>query len=123
MAAQGIVTKRPGRPSQSPPQIATACAGRPAGAAGRLGPGSGAGAAGYQDSLIQAVAAANPNTAVVLNTGDPMLMPWASSVKSILEMSYPGEEGGRATADVLLGKADPGGKLPVTFPFLAGATT
>jgi beta-glucosidase len=71
---------------------------------------------GYQDSLIEAVAAANPNTIVVLNTGDPVLMPWASSVKSILEMWYPGQEGGKATADVLLGNADPGGKLPVTFP-------
>lgn len=71
---------------------------------------------GYQDNLIEAVAAANPNTVVVLNTGDPVLMPWASSVKSILEMWYPGEEGGKATADVLLGNADPGGKLPVTFP-------
>jgi beta-glucosidase len=71
---------------------------------------------GYQDSLIDAVAAANPNTVVVLNTGDPVLMPWASSVKSILEMWYPGQEGGPATADVLLGKADPGGKLPVSFP-------
>ena len=71
---------------------------------------------GYQNSLIQAVAAANPDTVVVLNTGDPVLMPWASSVKSILEMWYPGQEGGLATADVLLGRADPGGKLPVTFP-------
>jgi beta-glucosidase len=71
---------------------------------------------GYQDSLIEAVAAANPNTVVVLNTGDPVLMPWASAVKSILEMWYPGQEGGQATADVLLGQADPGGKLPVTFP-------
>ena len=71
---------------------------------------------GYQDALIAAVAAANPNTVVVLNTGDPVLMPWASSVKSILEMWYPGQEGGPATADVLLGKADPGGKLPVSFP-------
>jgi beta-glucosidase len=71
---------------------------------------------GYQNDLIQAVAAANPHTVVVLNTGDPVLMPWASAVKSILEMWYPGQEGGQATADVLLGQADPGGKLPVTFP-------
>jgi beta-glucosidase len=71
---------------------------------------------GYQNDLIQAVAAANPNTVVVLNTGDPVLMPWASAVRSILEMWYPGQQGGPATADVLLGKADPGGKLPVTFP-------
>jgi beta-glucosidase len=71
---------------------------------------------GYQNDLIQAVAAANPNTVVVLNSGDPVLMPWASSVNSILEMWYPGQEGGQATADVLLGKTNPGGKLPVTFP-------
>ena len=71
---------------------------------------------GYQDDLIQAVAAANPDTVVVLNTGDPVLMPWASAVRSILEMWYPGQQGGPATADILLGKADPGGKLPVTFP-------
>jgi len=84
----------------------------------RGGSDQGAGLAlpGYQDSLIEAVAAANPNTVVVLNTGDPVLMPWASSVKSILEMWYPGQEGGKETADVLLGNADPGGKLPVTFP-------
>ena len=71
---------------------------------------------GYQDDLIAAVAAANPNTVVVLNTGDPVFMPWSSKVRSILEMWYPGQEGGEATADVLLGKADPGGRLPVTFP-------
>ena len=71
---------------------------------------------GYQDALIAAVAAANPNTVVVLNTGDPVLMPWAGEVKAILEMWYPGQEGGQATADVLLGKANPGGRLPVDVP-------
>jgi beta-glucosidase len=71
---------------------------------------------GYQDALIEAVAAANPNTIVVLNTGDAVLMPWVSSVKAILEMWYPGQMGGPATANVLLGAADPGGKLPITFP-------
>lgn len=71
---------------------------------------------GNQDALIEAVAAANPDTIVVLNTGDPVLMPWAGQVKAILEMWYPGQEGGGATADVLLGHANPGGKLPVTFP-------
>src|SRR5262249_23212857 len=71
---------------------------------------------GYQDALISAVAAAQPNTVVVLNTGDPVLMPWASQVKSILEMWYPGQMGGPATADVLLGNPNPGGPLPVTFP-------
>jgi beta-glucosidase len=71
---------------------------------------------GYQDALIEAVAAANPNTIVVLNTGDAVLMPWASSVNAILEMWYPGQMGGPATANVLLGAVDPGGKLPITFP-------
>ncbi|HEX3789846.1 MAG TPA: glycoside hydrolase family 3 C-terminal domain-containing protein [Pseudonocardiaceae bacterium] len=75
---------------------------------------------GYQDALISAVAAANPNTVVVLNTGDAVLMPWASAVKGILEMWYPGQQGGAATANVLFGKTDPGGRLPITFP--AGAT-
>jgi len=69
-----------------------------------------------QNGLIRAVAAANPRTVVVLNTGDPVLMPWRSAVRSILEMWYPGQEGGAATADVLLGRADPGGRLPETFP-------
>jgi beta-glucosidase len=71
---------------------------------------------GYQDALIQAVADANPNTIVVLNTGDAVLMPWAANVKSILEMWYPGQMGAAATANVLLGAVDPGGKLPITFP-------
>jgi beta-glucosidase len=78
--------------------------------------GSGLQLPGYQDAMIQAVAAANPNTAVVLNTGDPVLMPWVSSVNAILEMWYPGQMGGPATTNVLLGAVDPGGKLPVTFP-------
>jgi beta-glucosidase len=69
-----------------------------------------------QDDLIAAVAAANPNTIVVLNTGSPVTMPWISSVKAILEMWLPGQEGGTATANLLLGKAVPGGKLPITFP-------
>jgi len=74
---------------------------------------------GYQNDLIAAVAAANPNTVVVLNTGDPVLMPWASTVKGILEMWYPGQEGGTATANVLFGSVNPGGRLPVTFPAAA----
>ncbi|MDB4899966.1 MAG: glycoside hydrolase family 3 domain protein, partial [Gemmatimonadetes bacterium] len=69
-----------------------------------------------QDELIDAVAAANPRTVVVVNTGDPVLMPWAARANAILQMWYPGQEGGDATADLLLGRANPGGKLPVTFP-------
>ena len=69
-----------------------------------------------QDQLIEAVATANPRTVVVLNSGYPVLMPWVNDVRSILDMWYPGQEGGLATADLLTGAAVPGGKLPVTFP-------
>ncbi len=69
-----------------------------------------------QDQLIQAVAQANPRTVVVLNSGYPVLMPWLNDVSAVLDMWYPGQEGGRATADLLVGAAVPGGKLPVTFP-------
>jgi beta-glucosidase len=69
-----------------------------------------------QNDLIEAVAAANPNTVVVLNTGGPVRMPWRDKVKGIVEMWFPGQEGGWATSDVLTGKANPSGKLPITFP-------
>jgi beta-glucosidase len=69
-----------------------------------------------QDALIQAVAQANPNTVVVLSTGDPVLMSWVNNVKAILEMWYPGQEGGTSTARLLLGLANPGGKLPISWP-------
>ena len=71
---------------------------------------------GWQDALISAVAAVNPNVVVVLNTGDAVYMPWLASVESVLEMWYPGVAGGVATADVLVGNVTPGGKLPITFP-------
>jgi beta-glucosidase len=71
---------------------------------------------GTQDALIQAVVAANPRTVVVLNNGAPILMPWADRAAAILQMWYPGQEGGDATAALLVGDAAPGGKLPVTFP-------
>ena len=70
---------------------------------------------GDQDRLIAAVAAVNPNTVVVLNTSQPVALPWADSVKAILEMWWPGDEGGWATAKLLLGRADPSGRLPVTW--------
>lgn len=69
-----------------------------------------------QDGLIAAVAAANPNTIVVLETGGPVLMPWLDRVKGVVEAWYPGARGGEAIADILFGKVAPSGRLPVTFP-------
>ncbi|OPZ70729.1 MAG: Thermostable beta-glucosidase B [bacterium ADurb.Bin478] len=70
-----------------------------------------------QVQLIQAVAAANPKTIVVLNNGTPILMNgWADRVPAILEAFYPGQEGGRALADILFGDVNPSGKLPISFP-------
>src|SRR6201999_1491597 len=69
-----------------------------------------------QDNLISAVAAANPNTIVVLNTGSAVTMPWLSSVKGVFEAWYPGQEDGKAIAALLFGDANPSGHLPVTFP-------
>jgi beta-glucosidase len=69
-----------------------------------------------QDSLISAVAAANPRTIVVLNTGSAVTMPWLSSVAGVLEAWYPGQEDGTAIASILFGNTDPSGHLPVTFP-------
>jgi beta-glucosidase len=68
-----------------------------------------------QDALVAAVAAANPNTIVVLENGGPVSMPWAANVKGILESWYPGIGGGQAIARVLFGRVNPSGKLPVTF--------
>jgi beta-glucosidase len=68
------------------------------------------------DNLISAVAAANPNTVVVLNTGSAVTMPWANSVPGILEQWYPGQVNGTAAAAILFGTANPSGHLPVTFP-------
>jgi beta-glucosidase len=71
---------------------------------------------GDQDGLIAKVAAANPRTIVVLETGGPVLTPWAAHVGAVVEAWYPGEQGGTALARVLFGDTDPGGRLPVTFP-------
>ena len=70
----------------------------------------------HQDALIAAVAAANPKTAVVLETGGPALMPWLDRVGAVVEAWYPGQRGGPALADLLTGKADFTGHLPITFP-------
>lgn len=71
---------------------------------------------GQQDELVRAVARANPNTVVLLQTGGPVLMPWLGDVAGVLQAWFPGQEAGHAVADVLLGRADPGGRLPQTFP-------
>ncbi|MGD0796980.1 MAG: glycoside hydrolase family 3 C-terminal domain-containing protein [Acidobacteriaceae bacterium] len=68
-----------------------------------------------QDDLVAAVAAANPNTIVVLENGGPVNMPWAPKTKAILESWYPGIGGGHAIANILFGRVNPSGKLPVTF--------
>jgi beta-glucosidase len=71
---------------------------------------------GSQDILISRIAAANPHTIVVLETGDPVLMPWLSKVNSVLEAWYPGQRGGEAIARILFAVVNPSGKLPITFP-------
>src|SRR5690606_18704121 len=71
---------------------------------------------GRQNELVSAVAAANPKTIVVLQTGGPVEMPWLDQVPGVLQAWYPGQEAGNAIADVLLGKAEPGGRLPQSFP-------
>lgn len=71
---------------------------------------------GAQDDLVAAVAAANPKTVVVLNTGAPVLMPWLGAVPSVLESWYGGEGNGNALASVLFGDVNPSGKLPQTWP-------
>lgn len=70
----------------------------------------------HQDELIAKVAAANPHTVVVLETGSPATMPWAREVSAILEAWYAGSKGADAVANVLFGKVNPSAKLPITFP-------
>lgn len=71
---------------------------------------------GRQDELVAAVAGVCPRTIVVVNAGSPVAMPWADDVAALLQLWYPGQEGGRALADVLFGDVDPGGRLPLTIP-------
>jgi beta-glucosidase len=69
-----------------------------------------------QDAVIQAVASVNPNTIVLLETGNPVTMPWKDSVKAIIQAWYPGQAGGQAIAEIITGKVNPSGHLPITFP-------
>jgi beta-glucosidase len=77
---------------------------------------------GNQNALVSAVAGANNHTIVVLKTGGPVLMPWLSQVEAVLEAWYPGEEDGNIVADLLFGKANPSGKLTMSFPSNEGDT-
>ncbi|MFF1642483.1 glycoside hydrolase family 3 protein [Streptomyces sp. NPDC058246] len=70
---------------------------------------------GRQDELVHAVAAANPNTVVVVNSGSPVELPWRDEVAAVLLSWFPGQQGGAALADVLTGAHEPGGRLPTTW--------
>ncbi|GAA3991141.1 beta-glucosidase H [Streptomyces plumbiresistens] len=76
---------------------------------------------GRQDDLVRAVAAANPNTVVIVNAGSPVELPWREEVAAVLLSWFPGQEGGDALADVLTGAHEPGGRLPSTWGSLADA--
>ena len=78
---------------------------------------------GDANYLIAAVAAANPSTIVILNTGGPVTMPWLSSVGAVIEDWYPGQTDGAAVARLLSGQVDPSGRLPVTFPLSSSGAT
>jgi beta-glucosidase len=71
---------------------------------------------GRQDDLVRRVREVNPRTVVVVNSGAPVLLPWAEDVPAVLLTWFPGQEFGNALADVLLGATEPGGRLPVTWP-------
>jgi len=71
---------------------------------------------GNQDALVAAVVKANPKTIVVVESGGAILMPWADKVPAILEAFYPGARGGQAIANILTGKVNPSGHLPISFP-------
>src|SRR5262249_34976347 len=69
-----------------------------------------------QDAVIEAAGRAKPNPLVVVETGNPVSMPWRNKVKAIVQAWYPGQAGGQAIAEVLTGQVNPSGRLPITFP-------
>ena len=69
-----------------------------------------------QDALIAAIAAAQPRTIAVMETGGPVLMPWIAKVPAVVQAWYPGQRGGEALAAILTGAVAPSGRLPITFP-------
>jgi beta-glucosidase len=71
---------------------------------------------GDQDALVTAIAAVNPHTVVIVNSGAPVTMPWLDDVAAVVQLWFPGQELGDALAAVLAGDEEPGGRLPVTFP-------
>ncbi|KAH9218724.1 glycoside hydrolase superfamily [Leptodontidium sp. 2 PMI_412] len=71
---------------------------------------------GSQDRLISAVAAVNPNTVIIINTGVAIAMPWLSSVKAVIQSWFPGQEAGNSIADVIFGTINPSGRLPISIP-------
>ena len=75
-----------------------------------------------QDAVIEAVSAVNPNTVVILETGNPVAMPWRDSVNAVVQAWYPGQAGGRAIAEIIAGQVNPSGRLPITFPVGLGQT-
>jgi beta-glucosidase len=71
---------------------------------------------GRQDAIVEAAVSVNPRVVVVTTTGAAVAMPWLDKVQAVLHAWFPGQEGGAAMADLLLGEVSPSGKLPVTFP-------